>query len=139
MSYIIDALKPYSLIVAFAVLGLTACGQLGASGVDQQRVQLKSTVAEASLLVDGAARDEFTAPFVKARAEELSDDAAKAQSSLADSQVAAPARAKAAKLRDAARLLAGAMDRLHSSPGDPRLAAGLNAQLKQAQAALDAA
>ncbi len=139
MSYIIDALKPYSLIVAFAVLGLTACGQLDASGVDQQRVQLKSTVAEASLLVDGAARNEFTAPFVKARAEELSDDAAKVQSSLADSQVAAPARAKAAKLRDAARLLVGVMDRLQGSPGDPRLAAGLNAQLKQAQAALDAA
>jgi hypothetical protein len=31
------------------------------------------------------------------------------------------------------------MDRLQGSPGDPRLAAGLNAQLKQAQAALDAA
>ena len=37
------------------------------------------------------------------------------------------------------RMLAAAMDRLSASPGDPRVAAGLSAQLKQAQAALDAA
>ncbi|PZR86446.1 MAG: hypothetical protein DLM67_23815 [Candidatus Nephthysia bennettiae] len=126
-------------MVAFALLGLTACGQLDTSAVEQQRVQLKSTVAEASFLADGTAHSEFTAPFVRARAGELSDDATNIQSGLADSQVAAPARAKAARLREAARLLAGAMDRLRASPGDPRLAAGLSAQLKQAQAALDAA
>jgi hypothetical protein len=126
-------------MVAFAFLGLTACGQMDASAVERQRVQLKSTVAEASLLVDGTAHSEFTAPFVKVRAEELSDDATKAQSDLADSQVAAPAKAKAARLREAARLLAGAMDRLRASPGDPHLAAGLSGQLKQAQGALDAA
>jgi len=126
-------------MVAFALLGLTACGQLDTSAVEQQRVQLKSTVAEAALLVSGAAQSEFTAPFVKVRAEELSDDAGKAESGLADSQVAPPALARAAKLREAARLLAAAMDRLSASPGDPRVAAGLSAQLKQAQAALDAA
>ena len=126
-------------MVAFALVGLTACGQLDMSAVEQQRVQLKSTVAEASLLVSGAAQSEFTAPFVKARAEELSDDAGNVESGLADSQVAPPARARAAKLREAARLLAAAMDRLRASPGDPRLAARLSAQLKEAQAALDAA
>jgi hypothetical protein len=112
---------------------------MDASAVEQQRVQLKSTVAEASLLVDGTAHSEYTAPFVKVRAEELSDDAAKLQSDLADSQVAAPAKAKAARLREAARLLAGAMDRLRAAPGDPRLAARLSIPLKQAQAALDSA
>jgi hypothetical protein len=126
-------------MVAFALLGLTACGQLDASAVEQQRVQLKSTVAEASLLVSGAAQSEFTAPFVRVRAEELSDDAGKIESGLADSQVAPPARARAARIREAARLLAAAMDRLHASPGDPGQAARLSAQLKQAQAALDAA
>jgi hypothetical protein len=138
-SYIIEALKPYSLIVAFAVLGLTACGQLDAPAVDQQRVQMKSTAAEASLLVDGAAQSEFTAPFVKTRAEELRDDAGKLESGLADSQVAPTARARAAKVRDAARLLVAAMERLRSSPGDPRVAARLSTQIKQVQAALDSA
>jgi hypothetical protein len=126
-------------MVAFALLGLTACGQLDASAVEQQRVQLKSTVAEASFLADGTAHSEFTVPFVKVRAEELGDDATKVQSDLADSQVAAPAKAKAAKLREAARLLAGAMDSLRASPGDPRLAARLSVQLEQAKAALDSA
>lgn len=126
-------------MVAFAVLVLTGCGQLDSSGVDQQRQQLRSTVAEASLLADGAAHSEFTAQFVSTRADELSEDAARFESSVADSRVAPPARARAARLREAARLVAAAMEALRASPGDPGGAARVGTRLKQAQSVLDRA
>jgi hypothetical protein len=126
-------------MVAFVLLGLTACGQLSSSDVDQKRVQLTSTAAEASLLADGAAHAEYTAPFIKVHADELNQDATDAESALADAQVAPPARAKAAKVRQAARILAAAMDRLGGAPEDPDVAARSTAQIKQAKAALDSA
>lgn len=123
-------------MVAFAVLVLTACGQLDSSAVDQQRQQLSSTVAEASLLADGAAHREFPAPFVSTRADELGEDATRFETSVEDSRVAPPARARAARLREAARLVAAAMDTLRASPGDPAAATRVGTKLRQAQSVL---
>jgi hypothetical protein len=85
-------IKSYSVTLAFALLALTACGQLDASAVMQQATNLKSTVAEGALLADGAAHNRYTARFTQVRADEIGDDAAQLVNSLQDSQVAPAAR-----------------------------------------------
>jgi hypothetical protein len=129
-------IKSYSIALAFALLVLTACGQLDTSAVAQQATGLKSTVAEAALLADGAAHDRYTARFTEVRAQEIGDDAAQLDSSLQDSQVAPAARAEAARLRAAARQVVAAMSRLSSAPGDAALAARLKSEMDQTGAAL---
>jgi hypothetical protein len=129
-----SAMKPYSFMVAFALLAVVGCGQMDVSAVENERVRLSSTAAEAALLAEGAAQGDFTARFVEVRAEELADDATDIESGLSPDQVAPPARAEADRLRRTARLLAEAMQRLQGSPSDPQVAAGLLPQLKQAKA-----
>jgi hypothetical protein len=130
-------IKSYSLTLAFAALALAGCGQLDASAVAQQAISLKSTVAEAELLAGGAAQARYPARFIEVRAQEISDDAAQAESSLQDSGVAPSARPAAAKLRDAARQVVQAMNRLSRSPDDSTLAARLKAELETTRAALN--
>jgi hypothetical protein len=129
-------IKSYSVTLAFALLALTACGQLDASAVIQQATNLKSTVAEGSLLADGAAHNRYTARFTQVRADEIGDDAAQLVNSLLDSQVAPAARAEAARLRAAARQLMAAMSRLSRSPDDAALAARLKGEMDRIGAAL---
>jgi hypothetical protein len=71
------------------------------------------------------------------RAQEIGDDAAQAESSLQDSGVAPSARPAAAKLRDAARQVVQAMNRLSRSPDDSTGAARLKAELETTRAALN--
>jgi hypothetical protein len=129
-----DAVKPYSFMVAFVLLAVVGCGQLDSSAVENERTRLSSAVAEAALLAEGAAQGQFTTRFVEVRAEELANDATDIESGLSPDQVAPPARAEADELRRTARLLAAAMQRLEASPGDRRVAASLLPQLKQAKA-----
>jgi hypothetical protein len=129
-------IKSYSIALAFALLVLTACGQVDTSAVAQQAINLKSTVAEAALLAEGAAHDRYTARFTQVRAEEISDDAAQLESSLQESQVAPAARPEAARLRAAARQVVAAMSRLSGAPGDAALAARLKGEMDQIGARL---
>jgi hypothetical protein len=130
-------IKSYSIMLAFAALALAGCGQLDASAVVQQATSLKSTVAEAELLAGGAAQARYPARFTEVRAQEIADDAAQAESSLQDSGVAPSARPAAAKLRDAARQVVQAMNRLGRSPDDPALAGRLKGELETTRAALN--
>ena len=129
-------MKSYSFIPAFAALALCACGQLDTSAVAQQATSLKSTIAEAELLAGGAAHSNYPARFTEVRAQEIGDDAAQAESSLQDSLVAPAARPEAANLRNAARRVVQAMNRLSRSPDDAALAARLKAELEQTRAAI---
>jgi hypothetical protein len=130
-------IKSYSLILAFAALAMAGCGQLEAPAVAQQATSLKSTVAEAELLAGGAAQARYPARFTEVRAQEISDDAVQAESSLQDSSVAPSARPAAARLRDAARQVVQAMDRLSRSPDDSTLATRLKGELETTRAALN--
>ena len=97
-----------------------------------QRTTLRSTVAEAGLLADGAAHGRLTTPYVASHAGELADDASSVESSLADSSVTPDARGPAARVRGVAARVAGAMRRLGARPGDRALAAAQSARMAAA-------
>jgi hypothetical protein len=131
-----DAVKSYIAMGAFALLALTACGQMDASAVEQEATKLMSTVAEAGALADGAARGELTSPFVKVHAADLADDAAGVETGLQADKVEAPERARAARLRDTAHRVAALLEQLSNAPGDTRLASRLEVQIDQLKATL---
>jgi hypothetical protein len=121
---------------AFALVALTACGQMDASAVGQEATKLKSTVAEAAYLLQGTARGEYPSPFVKVRADELGQDAGDIEIRLQDNMVEPPARARAARLRETAHRVASLMDQLKGAPDDSRLASRLADQVNQAKTSL---
>jgi hypothetical protein len=128
--------KSYIVIGAFALIALTGCGQVDASAVAQEATKLKSTVAEASYLLEGTARGEYPSPFVRVRAEELGQDAGDIETRLQEDRVAPSARARAARVRDTAHRVASLLDQLRRAPADSRLASRLAEQVNQAKTSL---
>jgi hypothetical protein len=122
------------LAAAVIALSFAGCGNgpLARHGLDAKIEAARSLAAEGALLAEQVAHGETTTPYVRVHSGELTKQARSLDRSLANAHVQpglADLRARASRLTGQ---VGGALDRLHSSPGDRALAAQLRERLDRA-------